>query len=363
VEQRTCRVGSGAPPRIRLYLAGLNHARGPGTVQAPGVSELVDFIAKHPGSPDNVIVAISGSDPRPGHPGGTPLCIGASGLYTGDVPPLGIERSGECIQHLLEHELGGTWTTKTFYVAEWGGGGFAVVVGPRFRVLGSTNMVTGTTKYLSVEIQDTSRPVDKFFLNLMHTSGNDAAVGELRPQVEYFRRNKNKTTHVTPLFVGDFNVPDKPIDACTTDSNVVSFKNFVEGNLRWLSRKLTCEGGSPAFDIDDKLHVLAGSATGPLAFDCARGELETVSISYTVQGGNVDTCQGAVFPHIGHNVIALGLDIKRRTPAARCTACPTGTTMCSGQCKDLQDDPRNCGKCGRRCTSGQECLRGRCRRT
>jgi hypothetical protein len=197
----------------------------------------------------------------------------------------------------------------------------------------------------------------------MHTAGNDAAVGQLRPQVEYFRRNHNKTTHVTPLFVGDFNVPDTPLSACTSDTSVPSFARFVRDNMTWLSRGLTCEGGSPVFDIDDKLHVLAARASGSLGFDCARGELETVSISYTLQRGAPDTCQGAVFPNIGHNVIALGLDIKSRRPAARCTACPAGYTRCGRDCKDLKDDPRNCGRCGKKCKSGEECLRRNCRRT
>jgi len=39
--------------------------------------------------------------------------------------------------------------------------------------------------------------------------------------------------------------------------------------------------------------------------------------------------------------------------------CPLPTTMCSGQCVDLSDDPYNCGHCGRTCSSGI-CAAGTC---
>ena len=39
--------------------------------------------------------------------------------------------------------------------------------------------------------------------------------------------------------------------------------------------------------------------------------------------------------------------------------CPLPTTMCSGTCVDLSDDPYNCGHCGRTCSSGI-CAAGTC---
>ena len=44
----------------------------------------------------------------------------------------------------------------------------------------------------------------------------------------------------------------------------------------------------------------------------------------------------------------------------KCT-CPTGTTLCSGACINLQTDSANCGSCGHTCLSGQECIAGGCK--
>ena len=41
-------------------------------------------------------------------------------------------------------------------------------------------------------------------------------------------------------------------------------------------------------------------------------------------------------------------------------ACPGGTTVCSGVCKDLQTDNANCGTCGTACPANQDCLNGGC---
>ncbi len=40
--------------------------------------------------------------------------------------------------------------------------------------------------------------------------------------------------------------------------------------------------------------------------------------------------------------------------------CPTGTTLCNGNCVDLQSDANNCGQCGNTCPSDQSCVSGTC---
>lgn len=40
-------------------------------------------------------------------------------------------------------------------------------------------------------------------------------------------------------------------------------------------------------------------------------------------------------------------------------ACSAGLTCCAGSCKNLANDPRNCGACGVDCKAGDMCL-GKC---
>ncbi|MBM4780069.1 MAG: hypothetical protein GQE15_20390 [Archangiaceae bacterium] len=40
--------------------------------------------------------------------------------------------------------------------------------------------------------------------------------------------------------------------------------------------------------------------------------------------------------------------------------CPTGTMGCNGSCFDQQNDPRNCGMCGRTCNATEYCSAGNC---
>lgn len=40
--------------------------------------------------------------------------------------------------------------------------------------------------------------------------------------------------------------------------------------------------------------------------------------------------------------------------------CPTGTMGCNGSCFDQQNDPRNCGMCGRTCNANEYCSAGSC---
>jgi hypothetical protein len=55
-----------------------------------------------------------------------------------------------------------------------------------------------------------------------------------------------------------------------------------------------------------------------------------------------------------------GSAIPSATTAAVQVSCPSGRSSCSGTCRDLLNDPENCGSCGNNCPSGQNCLNARC---
>ena len=40
--------------------------------------------------------------------------------------------------------------------------------------------------------------------------------------------------------------------------------------------------------------------------------------------------------------------------------CPSGQTLCNGQCVSLQTSTSNCGACGNACTGGRLCNSGMC---
>jgi hypothetical protein len=48
------------------------------------------------------------------------------------------------------------------------------------------------------------------------------------------------------------------------------------------------------------------------------------------------------------------------TPAAAQITCPPPQNPCSGVCRDVLNDPANCGYCGNTCPSGQTCRAGMC---
>ncbi len=42
------------------------------------------------------------------------------------------------------------------------------------------------------------------------------------------------------------------------------------------------------------------------------------------------------------------------------SSCPTGTTLCGGECTDTNIDELNCGSCGMPCALGKACINGTC---
>ncbi|MFO0624752.1 MAG: SUMF1/EgtB/PvdO family nonheme iron enzyme [Polyangiales bacterium] len=57
--------------------------------------------------------------------------------------------------------------------------------------------------------------------------------------------------------------------------------------------------------------------------------------------------------------VVTAMDVVDAAPP-RDVVCGTGTLRCGWLCRDLQQDPLNCGACGRACAAGQGCLQGVC---
>ena len=49
-----------------------------------------------------------------------------------------------------------------------------------------------------------------------------------------------------------------------------------------------------------------------------------------------------------------------RCKQGTCAGCPNGRMACGGACVNPNNDPKNCGKCNRRCAAGQACVDGVC---
>jgi len=71
-----------------------------------------------------------------------------------------------------------------------------------------------------------------------------------------------------------------------------------------------------------------------------------ISVDWLPCGGG----SGAPAPSVGSGT---------GSPSTRIT-CPDGMTECNGQCVELQNDPQNCGACGKICPPGELCFNGQC---
>jgi hypothetical protein len=122
--------------------------------------------------------------------------------------------------------------------------------------------------------------------------------------------------------------------------------------------------GTESFYVDG---ALSSSATGTFV-----GAGTTISVFLTTEitgakpvgvnnllTGTVDELS-AYNRVLSAGEVSLLYNARQTCVANSCGGCPTGTTLCTAVCTNLQADKNNCNTCGHACTSGQTCIAGVC---
>jgi hypothetical protein len=126
--------------------------------------------------------------------------------------------------------------------------------------------------------------------------------------------------------------------------------------------------GTETFYVDG---VLSSSGTGTFV-GASTGMMTPVSVYLTtsiagakptgvnsVLSGTVDELRGYTRV-LSAGEVSLLYNARQTCAASSCGGCPTGTTLCTAVCTNLQADKNNCNSCGHACTSGQTCVAGTC---
>ncbi|HZL17991.1 MAG TPA: LamG-like jellyroll fold domain-containing protein, partial [Polyangia bacterium] len=126
--------------------------------------------------------------------------------------------------------------------------------------------------------------------------------------------------------------------------------------------------GTESFYVDG---VLSSSGTGTFV-GASTGMMTPVSVYLitsipgakppgvnSVLTGTIDELRGYTRV-LSAGEISLLYNARQTCVASSCGGCPTGTTLCTSVCTNLQADKNNCNSCGHACTSGQTCVAGAC---
>lgn len=362
-------------PDVRLFVAGLNH-RGDDAlrvVDQPGIDSLANFIARDHGDVDALVVAISG----PGH---APCDAGTF------APAQGETKNSHCLAAALTARLGNHFTVVSEPPGEHRSGE-ALVVGARWRAIRVRSVGCGydCNPALAVTLQDARYDEDRrveFTIYVAHTPGDNDAYLSLRALAADARDHQSRRA-LTPIFVGDYNIPNcpnVPIEQCQYQIS----ETFMRANFLWANRSpvLHCPaaGGRSEVNLDvfshgSLMHTFIGCRDSMDMFNygCSAGSLVPVRVMYTARDdGQPDfPHEGIHLPEIRHATLGIGLSI-RRDPVCDCTCvartaangcgrsdscgnvceCPD-THTCRGTTCVRRNGPGECG--GIRCETGEIC--------
>ncbi len=122
-------------------------------------------------------------------------------------------------------------------------------------------------------------------------------------------------------------------------------------------------GGTEKFYVDG---VMSNMATGDYQGSTAIDYFTTHIGGYRPGSVNTDLTGLMDEVRLYQRVISAGEVALLYSTSERCvssscsSACPAGTTICSGACTNTDADFNNCSSCGHACTVGQTCVAGAC---
>jgi hypothetical protein len=127
----------------------------------------------------------------------------------------------------------------------------------------------------------------------------------------------------------------------------------------------SCDGRTTVAELAVMLHRELGIPSSEALAHLALEQLQRRGLLEPLPAETAEVRQGRrrMLRKLGVGLAALPFIMTMTAPRANAAAsvatCPAGQTMCSNGCKNLQNDPGNCGTCAKVC-SGSPCTSGTC---
>lgn len=355
-------AGDDSQVDLMLVVVGLNHSMPPRHinwgVDVVGVRDLADTIFSTWPNPESVVVV--------------------SSAFMNNCAPT----SGVCLKTELEQRYRAPFELREVLddVPDGAYGTLGVISGSRWKQRGSQRISATSDAeqgFAQVFLQDaaTSLTVGVYAL---HTASGDAALGDILPVARADKATIQSKGRIAPIIAGDFNLTEDQ-EKTQQPQNWLSdpAKATLRENFLWANADIPCSSvqGLPdgvfRTQNGNLMHALLGRLSArdhAYSYTCASAYFEPVRLSYSVDSAGrlaarppsepkdgtesrLAAREGIILNTIGHNVLAIGLKLKRRADAE-----------CDCTCKDPLDTGASCGErdaCGNLC----RCQSGRCNST
>lgn len=337
---------------LMLVVVGLNHSMPPRHinwgVDIVGVRDLADTIFSAWPHPESIVIV--------------------SSAFMKDCAPT----SGGCLETELEERYHAPFELREILndVPDAVYGTLGVISGSRWKQLGSQRTYAASNPEQGIALVYLQDAVTKLTTGVyaLHTHGGDAALDEILPTARAAKASIQSKGRIAPIIAGDFNLTEEAMpnqDGNTSLSDPA--RAILRGNFLWANADIRC---SSVHDLPDGtfrtqngnlMHALLGrlSASDPAySYSCASASFEPVRLSYSVDSAGRLAArppsepkdgheprsavqEGIILNTIGHNVLAIGLRLKRRSDPE-----------CDCVCKDPLDTGASCGDrdaCGNLC--------------